>query len=279
MKYSLIPFSLILLQLVAQSEQKVCPLHQVNYRDNNCNQIGNVEIVEVEESSNSNTNPFCKFIEDGLYKVSCSNDNNNLVTFSPCFTSNTYLQSEDRTIGTCYPSKNGREGEIRSYKLFGSCENVNNGKTCASFTTPSPTNQPTSSPTFEPAAFVKLSAPLPKNDFADELLDLDTAYDSVLLQRLIYNMESYADALTVVPSKFTVHSYYDTISAECLIVSTDHEMDLNGEIGTRGKIFVTFRGTDESADGDWLTNLNAVKVSEFINVDMDVQFYQRSVLN
>jgi len=74
-----------------------------------------------------------------------------------------------------------------------------------------------------------------------------------LAGRLIYRLKE-DNVQSLIPSKYTIHLYTDLGSTEVLILSSNHTTT------TKGKILVLFRGTDETLDGDWLTNINLPKV-------------------
>eukprot|EP00559_Dactyliosolen_fragilissimus_P003665 CAMPEP_0184867064 /NCGR_PEP_ID=MMETSP0580-20130426/24951_1 /TAXON_ID=1118495 /ORGANISM="Dactyliosolen fragilissimus" /LENGTH=386 /DNA_ID=CAMNT_0027367093 /DNA_START=421 /DNA_END=1581 /DNA_ORIENTATION=+ len=95
--------------------------------------------------------------------------------------------------------------------------------------------------------------PLLPNPFADEMLDVGLAYEAVSLNYLIYRMDEW-NVREILPEKYDLHLFSDTGSTEVMIVTT------NSTNIEDGKIFVVFRGTDESPDGDWLVNLRSTKV-------------------
>ena len=111
--------SLLILQLIPHSEQKICPILQVSHRNKKCSEYHTSQTIEVNSDS-SGSNTLCQIIEDGLYKISCS-ENGDEVILSPCFSSNTFLGTKVRTIGECYSNEGaGRGSEVKSYKFFGS---------------------------------------------------------------------------------------------------------------------------------------------------------------
>mmetsp|Transcript_18922 Transcript_18922/g.46876 ORF Transcript_18922/g.46876 Transcript_18922/m.46876 type:complete len:400 (-) Transcript_18922:78-1277(-) len=95
------------------------------------------------------------------------------------------------------------------------------------------------------------SPPLPPNPFADDMiLSLDLAMETVVLAgRLWYQVYSEEELLEKLPAKYTLRSYRDVGSTEVMIVSSETTPE------ELGKILVVFRGTDDTPDGDWLTNL------------------------
>eukprot|EP00980_Cylindrotheca_fusiformis_P009023 scaffold1934_cov79-Cylindrotheca_fusiformis.AAC.12 len=120
------------------------------------------------------------------------------------------------------------------------------------------------------ADHVDLPSPLPldANPFADDngILPVDLAYETVdLAGRFIYSINDASQAVDVLPNKYTVHSFQDTGSTEVMIVSTESSsssLESEQQDG-KGRIMVVFRGTDETADGDWLTNIDLPKVPSF----------------
>lgn len=108
------------------------------------------------------------------------------------------------------------------------------------------------------------SPPLGINSFADsEILSADLAREAVLLAgSLIYQIENETQALELLPEEYTFHTFQDTGSTEVMIISTETTTTTNTTTNKtkQGKIIVLFRGTDGTADGDWLTNIDLPKV-------------------
>jgi hypothetical protein len=95
------------------------------------------------------------------------------------------------------------------------------------------------------------SPPLLSNPFADEMISVERAQVSVFLACwLVYRMDfnNQTNVEEWVPDDYTLQMYKDTGSTEALILTKE------------GSIYVVFRGTDDTEDGDWLTNLNGIKV-------------------
>jgi len=234
-----------------------------------------------------------------------NNDNNSQqkLLLEPCFqswssdssNSNTYnnpfITTQFRDIEQCYtmPKGGGLQGQgsslssssssssssqnapIKSYQFQGSCTftTTTPSSSCQDILpdTSSPTPIPTSSPTYEPpaASIILPTPPLPKNTFADQMLDLKVAYECVhIAGKLIYQIANKEEAVEILPSMYDVWSFYDTGSTEVMVLSTNHTTSDSssggGGGGEIGKIMVVFRGTDETLDGDWLTNINVPKV-------------------
>eukprot|EP00551_Chaetoceros_affinis_P015210 CAMPEP_0203693780 /NCGR_PEP_ID=MMETSP0091-20130426/5653_1 /ASSEMBLY_ACC=CAM_ASM_001089 /TAXON_ID=426623 /ORGANISM="Chaetoceros affinis, Strain CCMP159" /LENGTH=451 /DNA_ID=CAMNT_0050564941 /DNA_START=351 /DNA_END=1706 /DNA_ORIENTATION=+ len=165
----------------------------------------------------------------------------------------------------------------QSYTLIGSCSgDSTSSSSCPSYPTKPPTNSPTYQPTPEPAASIILpTPPLPLNKFADgiqqggsgsstmTLLSPSLAYECVYLAgRFIYKVTSADHARDILPEGYDFVSYYDKGSTEVMVVTTNHTLSNNGSsVKKKGKIIVIFRGTDDTLDGDWLTNINLPKVN------------------
>jgi hypothetical protein len=99
------------------------------------------------------------------------------------------------------------------------------------------------------------SPPLAPNPFGDIMLSLDLAHETVFLAGLLsYQILNETQALELLPEKYKLHLFQDTGSTEVMIISSETTAS------EAGKIMVVFRGTDDTADGDWLTNIDLPKV-------------------
>ena len=277
--HSLLSSSILFQKIVLSEQTKICAIQKISYKDTQCQNVLSSQSINVIDGNNNGT-PDCHLIEDGLYKLSCNNgfDNNNLVTLLPCFDTNIFLTSQEREMNICYPTQSGNSGnEVKSYKFHGSCQSVIDSSTCSTITfeTLYPTDHPSDSPSTEPAAIVTLpSPPLARNEFADgTILDVDVAYESVYLAgRFIYSVLTADEAEQNLPASYTFHSFYDKGSTEAMVITSDHSLSNDGKILKRGKIIVIFRGTDDTPDGDWLTDLDLPLVSEIMMKDLIIPF-------
>jgi hypothetical protein len=230
----------------------VCPLKLQTYTDIAC-----VESSATSSHDFIHISGSCQFIFDGLYRTSCEND---VLYLDPCFESSALIQPKTYALNTCFANSNPHDNTKGPYSiLHGSCADVS---TCHATNNPAVSIIPTISPTpierMQIADMVNLpSPPLPANAFADQLLDVSLAHEIVYLAgRLIYQMLDEEMAKSLLPPDYTFHFWADTGSTEVLIVTTKHKIIT----GKKGKIFVLFRGTDNTPDGDWLRNINLPKV-------------------
>ena len=254
------------------------PFRFLSFSDVNCT----IPIVDnsIPSEGSYTMSGRCQFFQDALYQVSCEKD---ILMFQPCFPTNYIQNNKSYVLNTCLPygttNSSSSVNYTQSIRVTGYCPTSIDQSTHTmvsanglgrtmyaagsthlvndTLCTSSPSIAPTAKPVYvKPAASVVLpTPPLPPNSFADSPLDVDLAHEIVYLAgRLIYRIQNTSDAISLVPSSYTYHLYKDTGSAEVWILSTE-----NTNV-TAGKILVIFRGTDDTPDGDWLTNLDSPKV-------------------
>ena len=95
------------------------------------------------------------------------------------------------------------------------------------------------------------SPPLPLNEFADQPLGASLASEMAFLSTVVYEVNGASDAARLLKD-YNFHFFDDTGSTEVMIISSNH----NPDSGVRGKIMVVFRGTDQTEDNDWITNID-----------------------
>ena len=244
--------SIIFTKPHASLSQTTCPIELQSFTNSDCTTSTSTGNSNQRDKVLISIDDNCQFILDGLYRASCENNLNTLL-LEPCFLSS-FIKPRSYELNLCFASNNHGSSPYSSF--IGSCDDVTS---CLDTESPTASSAPTSAPTQEytVAATVELpSPPLPPNAFADEPLDIDLAHEIVYLTgRLIYQMDT-DNAASLLPEGYTFHMFTDTGSTEVMVISTEHEEDNNKE----GKIMVLFRGTDDTPDGDWLTNINLPKV-------------------
>ena len=252
---ALILLCIIKAGFIQSSAQVICPIElHSSFTDLECNTkelSSHPQIIYVHNR--------CQFILDGLYRVSCDADSNSL-HFEPCFATR-FIKAKSYLLNSCFENINPRsEIESTHSSFIGSCTHSSFCPTSSPTETLAPTAAPT--PEFTVVAHVDLpSPPIPPNGFADQPLEVSLAYEVVYLAgKLIYQVQDDTTAASLLPENYSFHLWKDTGSTEVLVISTDHENEYDPGKGERGKIMVIFRGTDETPDGDWLTNINLPKV-------------------
>lgn len=257
-------FIIAWIRLIRISDAILCPLEIKSFTDPSCTIDSSTDPSVTHESIdissiNQSESP-CQFILDGLFRItSCDND---ILKLDPCFLPNPFASSKSISLNTCFYNPTPHDNTRGAYSsIIGSCLDVNEEEaSCLSTLEPTMSASPTEAPTPDSdnlRGWIELpSLPLPANVFADQPLDVNLAHEVVYLTgRLIYTItdeESAKDLL--LSTDYTFHLWKDTGSTEVLIVSTNHTED------HVGKIMVAFRGTDDTPDGDWLTNINLPKV-------------------
>jgi len=218
-------------------------------------------------SENQETPGGCQFIPvlDGLFQTFC-NENDNSLTFQPCISS-PFTTTQTFPLNACQNHKDDRNDASFIFTGISSC---NDQTSCLTTQSPTSSTSPTQSPTskYTIAAFVDdLSSPPARVPFADDLnsfLSVQDAHEMVhLAGTLIYKMNT-SNAAILVPEGYKFHSFLDTGSTEVLILTTTTTAitsSQNTSTNTsRNRILIIFRGTDDTLDGDWLTNINVPKV-------------------
>lgn len=223
----------------ASEPRVVCPGLLIQHKTADC--IGEVSRRYIPFDGS------CQFVGNTIYRATCSEGS---IVLEPCVDGG-FISARNYSLSACV-----NDAEFLGNTFVGDCRDTT---TC--LTTESPTAAPTTAATFPPTSAVAdrvvlPSPPLPPNEFADTILDVDLAHETVFLAgRLIYRMTNATDAAAILPAKYKLHFFKDTGSTEVMVItseSSDNEM---------GKVMVIFRGTDATADGDWATNANAIKVS------------------
>lgn len=241
----------------AEATIATCPIKLQTFADADCTIPVDIANYTIHDSDNGD----CQFILDGLFKAVCEN---NTLKLQPCLTSK-LIASKSYPLNTCtavipsdsFQHHHEEEINVGAYISFiGSCNNANDEYECPQ-DKPIDSVTPISSLPEEYAIEDNISlptSPLPPNIFADKPLNITLAHEIVhLAGKLIYQMSDENNS-SLLPNGYTFHLWRDTGSTEVLVISTEHE---NNETG---KIMVLFRGTDDTPDGDWLTNINLPKV-------------------
>lgn len=241
--------------LLNKSAAATCPVILETFSSKDCiNTDTDAARQAIYFSENQVAQDGCQFIPvlDGLFQTFC-NENDNSLTFQPCISS-PFTTSQTFPLNTC---QNGKDDRNDGSFIFTGITSCNDQTSCLATQSPTSSTSPTQSPTskYTIAAFVEdLQSPPPRVPFADDLssfLSVQEAHEMVhLAGTLIYKMNN-SNAASLVPEGYKFHLYLDTGSTEVLILTTTTSSN---------RILVIFRGTDDTLDGDWLTNINVPKV-------------------
>lgn len=266
--------SIIALILIASQSVKsdgdessrVCPFRLVSYEssfasdcnENENNKVNDNVILQVVTSGDDLSSTIlgsydtddCQFVSNGLFKVLCDMESNEVV-LEPCVVVD-YLQTSSFLLNTCYSSDIGN-----SFMVDGNCALVPSSS-CELAMAPMPTVMPAPLPTPSPTAEIAADevvlspvVPLPSIPFADQFLSAETGREAVFLSTLAYTITSDENAIELLPDIYNFHLFRDTGSTEVFVASTNHTDE------REGKIFVVFRGTDDTIDGDWIVDAQA----------------------
>jgi len=246
----------------ATVSKEPCSFRITYYKEENCpkNGVSYTTLLSVSHN-NDNNETACQFIQDAFYQTSCSSHGN--LVLQPCAdTIDTafLLQRNNRTLipGECYSGVTDPTKLQVSFQLTGSCADNNTDMACSQdYSLPelnkkAPTNN---APKIQPIRSIQIpSPPLPSNHFADQMQTLQLFHEMVHLSATTYKIiNDDIDPASVWPGRYTLHLWSDGFSTDYAVLTSETTQQ------EQGKIYVVFRGTDETLDGDWITNANVPK--------------------